>query len=231
MHQEVIQKQQALFVPNMQVKRGTPAFQTYSQVGPAMAAKPTAMALTSRITTTAPRYAKNPTMLMNADSARSGNRFTQISQPSFKRFSTIKMTAPQMKGGITQGAPTNFQLAVQKKQNEAKIAVGAGVLATAMSFFNPAPAMAADIGAGEKIFEGNCAACHAGGQNVIQNEKTLQKDALVEYLAGGFKETSIVTQVTNGKGAMPAFGGKLGEDDIANVAAYVYDQSNGDKWE
>ena len=91
--------------------------------------------------------------------------------------------------------------------------------------------MAADIGAGKLIFEGNCAACHAGGNNVIQNEKTLQKDALTEYLAGGFKEASIVTQVTNGKGAMPAFGGKLGDDDIQNVAAYVFDTASGDKWD
>ena len=111
------------------------------------------------------------------------------------------------------------------------MAVGAGILATAFSLFNPAPALAADAGAGKLVFEGNCAACHAGGQNVIQNEKTLQKDALTEYLAGGFKETSIVTQVTNGKNAMPAFGGKLSDEEIANVAAYVYDQASGDKWE
>ena len=122
-------------------------------------------------------------------------------------------------------------MAIQKKQNEAKMAVGAGLIATVISVFNPAPAFAADIGAGEKIFEGNCAACHAGGQNVIQNEKTLQKDALTEYLAGGFKEASIVTQVTNGKNAMPAFGGKLNSDDISNVAAYVFDQANGAKWD
>ena len=36
------------------------------------------------------------------------------------------------------------------------------------------------------------------GNNVIQGEKTLRKDALVSYLSGGFKEASIVTQVTNG---------------------------------
>ena len=30
-----------------------------------------------------------------------------------------------------------------------------------------------------------------------------------------------MTQVTNGKNAMPAFGGRLSEEDIANVAAYV----------
>ena len=52
-------------------------------------------------------------------------------------------------------------------------------------------------------------------------EKTLEKAALDQYLAGGRKESSVVTQVTNGKNAMPAFGGRLSEDDIANVAAYV----------
>jgi len=30
--------------------------------------------------------------------------------------------------------------------------------------------------------------------------------------------------------AMPAFGGRLSDDDIANVAAYVIDQATGDKW-
>lgn len=58
---------------------------------------------------------------------------------------------------------------------------------------------AADLDAGEQIFNGNCAACHAGGNNVIQNEKTLRKDALSQYLDGGLKEASIVSQVTNGK--------------------------------
>ncbi len=31
----------------------------------------------------------------------------------------------------------------------------------------------------------------------------------------------VVDRVTNGKGAMPAFGGQLSETDIQNVAAYV----------
>jgi cytochrome c6 len=34
-----------------------------------------------------------------------------------------------------------------------------------------------------------------------------------------------MTQVTNGKGAMPAFGGRLSDDDIANVAAFVIESS------
>jgi cytochrome c6 len=52
-------------------------------------------------------------------------------------------------------------------------------------------------------------------------EKTLEKEALDQYLTGGRSENSVMTQVTNGKNAMPAFGGRLSEEDIANVASYV----------
>ena len=52
-------------------------------------------------------------------------------------------------------------------------------------------------------------------------EKTLEKEALDQYLAGGRNAKAVVNQVTNGKNAMPAFGGRLSDDDIANVAAYV----------
>ncbi|KAL3810767.1 hypothetical protein ACHAXA_001592 [Cyclostephanos tholiformis] len=83
------------------------------------------------------------------------------------------------------------------------------------------PAFAGDVGAGEQVFNANCAACHAGGQNVIMPDKTLEKAALEQYLAGGRNEKAVMTQVTNGKNAMPAFGGRLSEDDIANVASYV----------
>ncbi len=66
---------------------------------------------------------------------------------------------------------------------------------------------------------------------MIQNEKTLRKEALEQYLAGGLKEASIVTQVTNGKNAMPAFGGRLDGEEIDDVAAYVYDQATNAKWD
>ena len=49
--------------------------------------------------------------------------------------------------------------------------------------------------------------------------------ALQEYLAGGYNAGAVVKQVTNGKGAMPAFGGRLSDEDIANVAAYVISTS------
>jgi len=82
---------------------------------------------------------------------------------------------------------------------------------------------AANIEAGEQIFNANCAACHAGGNNAIITEKTLKKDVLAANSMDSVD--AITTQVTNGKGAMPAFGGRLEADDIENVANYVLSQS------
>lgn len=84
-------------------------------------------------------------------------------------------------------------------------------------------ALAADIEHGEQIFTANCSACHAGGNNVIIPEKTLKKDALD---ANGMNSVGAITnQVTNGKNAMPAFGGRLADNDIEDVANYVLSQS------
>jgi cytochrome c6 len=85
-------------------------------------------------------------------------------------------------------------------------------------------ALAADAAAGAKVFNANCAACHAGGGNAINAAKTLKKDALT---ANG-KDTveAIVTQVTNGKNAMPAFKGRLKEDQIQSVAMYVLEKAD-----
>jgi cytochrome c6 len=81
----------------------------------------------------------------------------------------------------------------------------------------------ADVENGERIFTANCAACHAGGNNVIMPEKTLKKEALE---SNGMNSVNAITyQVTNGKNAMPAFGGRLADTDIEDVANYVLAQS------
>jgi cytochrome c6 len=91
-----------------------------------------------------------------------------------------------------------------------------------------APSYAADVAHGGQIFSANCAACHMGGGNVVNAERTLKQDALEAYLANysSDHEAAIAYQVTNGKNAMPAFGGKLSEGDIADVAAYVEDMAS-----
>ena len=110
-----------------------------------------------------------------------------------------------------------------------QVAKGA-VVGAAAAVVATSPVLAADAGAGETVFNANCAACHAGGQNVIMPEKTLEKEALESYLTGGYNEKAVMTQVTNGKNAMPAFGGRLSDEDIANVAAYVI-KTSGEGWE
>uniref|UniRef100_A0A7S3PYW0 Cytochrome c-553 n=1 Tax=Chaetoceros debilis TaxID=122233 RepID=A0A7S3PYW0_9STRA len=108
--------------------------------------------------------------------------------------------------------------------NPGKAAQAAGVAAV-IAASAAAPAFAGSFDSGETIFNGNCAACHAGGQNVIAGEKTLEKEALDQYLAGGRSEASVMKQVTNGKAAMPAFGDRLDADQIADVATYVISMS------
>lgn len=85
------------------------------------------------------------------------------------------------------------------------------------------PAFAAEVASGGKIFSANCAACHAGGNNVIMAKKNLKKAALAEY--GMNSIATITTQVTNGKNAMPAFGGRLSAAQIEDVATYVLAQA------
>ena len=57
-----------------------------------------------------------------------------------------------------------FEMPISKvMQSSATAAAGALVAGSLFA----APAFAADAGAGGQVFDGNCAACHAGGQNVI----------------------------------------------------------------
>ena len=94
----------------------------------------------------------------------------------------------------------------------------------------PVSAFAGDVANGAKVFSANCAACHAGGGNVVNGEHTLQQDDLKAYLAqyNNGHESAIVAQVTYGLNEMPAFIGTLTENQISDVAAYVEEQaSNG----
>ena len=67
--------------------------------------------------------------------------------------------------------------------------------------------------------------CHEADAG-FTSKRLRKKEALVQY--GKYDVQAIMSQVTNGNGAMPAFGDKLGPDDIEDVANYVY--SKADKW-
>ena len=77
--------------------------------------------------------------------------------------------------------------------------------------------------AGAAVFSANCASCHMGGKNVVNAAKTLKKDDLEKYAM--YDADAIINQVTKGKMAMPAFGGRLSSQQIEDVAAYVLAQA------
>ncbi len=89
-------------------------------------------------------------------------------------------------------------------------------------FMTTSPAWAESLN-GEQLFSANCSACHIGGNNVIISHKTLRKEALDKYEMNSLE--AIRHQVINGKNAMPAFGGRLSEDEIEAIATYVLGQA------
>lgn len=95
--------------------------------------------------------------------------------------------------------------------------------ASLITFWFSRPVYASDLASGAKVFSANCAACHVGGGNLVNATKTLKKADLEKYEMASLE--AIKTQVTNGKNAMPAFGGRLSADQIEDVAAYVLDQA------
>lgn len=81
-------------------------------------------------------------------------------------------------------------------------------------------ALAAD---GAALFSANCAQCHARGKNLVNAAKSLKKADLEKYEM--YSSEAIIAQITNGQGAMPAFGKKLKADEIQGIAAYVLEQA------
>ena len=97
------------------------------------------------------------------------------------------------------------------------------IFATAFLTLFSSPAFAGDATKGATVFSANCAACHIGGGNAVNAQKTLKIEDLKQY--GKDSIEAIKTQVTNGNGAMPASGGRLTPEQIEDVATYVLNQS------
>lgn len=82
--------------------------------------------------------------------------------------------------------------------------------------------VAKDLDNGKELFEANCNACHINGKNKIIPEKNLQRATL--EMNGILNKEAIVYQITNGKNGMPAFGGRLKQSEINDIASYVLHQ-------
>merc|ERR1719367_530390 len=91
-------------------------------------------------------------------------------------------------GGMAAAAPAVEVPEMQKAPVSAAwsplaFAAALGLLAAVLG---GRPALAADLENGEGVFAGNCAACHAGGNNSVVAEKKIKKAELEKYLTGGF---------------------------------------------
>jgi cytochrome c6 len=87
----------------------------------------------------------------------------------------------------------------------------------------PHLALADDMNSGAKIFEMNCAGCHANGGNIIRRGKNLKKRALKR---NGFESVAAISQiVTHGKGNMSAYEDRLTPEEINTVSNYVWQQA------
>ena len=77
---------------------------------------------------------------------------------------------------------------------------------------------------GEILFRQNCSSCHTNGRNRILPEKNLRQETLI---ANGMNSVEAIQyQITNGKNGMPAFGGRLSEKEIEQIALYVFKESS-----
>lgn len=87
-------------------------------------------------------------------------------------------------------------------------------------------AFAADLANGAAVFEVRCAGCHVNGGNIVRRNKTLKQKALEKFEMNSIEAVESI--VTNGKNSMFAYKGKLTEEQIHDVAAYVLDRAAAD---
>jgi mono/diheme cytochrome c family protein len=84
------------------------------------------------------------------------------------------------------------------------------------------PTIAFAQGSGADIFKAKCAMCHgADGSASTGMGKTMGLKPLSSPEVQNMSDADLTALVTNGKGKMPAYKGKLSDADIAAVVKYV----------
>jgi len=106
--------------------------------------------------------------------------------------------------------------------------ISVGCVATLLSVASAAliaPAFGADLAKGKKIYTDKCLKCHGEkGKGDGPRAWDLSKkpaDYTDKEKMSKFTDTDLKKVVKEGKKPMPAFGAKLGDEDIAGVVAYI----------
>ena len=101
------------------------------------------------------------------------------------------------------------------------------VLTTAAPALALTSAADADLKNGAALFAASCNGCHAGGQNVMSENKTLHKIALEKYQSLDQAQLQKLVQKGMPHKLLPL---KFSDQDYKDVTSYVLDQALGDKW-
>ncbi|WP_009632682.1 cytochrome c6 PetJ [Synechocystis sp. PCC 7509] len=100
------------------------------------------------------------------------------------------------------------------------------ISAIALIILVTTPVLAASTTETATLFTNNCAGCHINGGNIVRRGKSLKTKALKKF---GMDSTDAIAQlVKNGKYAMPAYKGRLTDQQILDVSAYVLEQAEHD---
>ena len=79
------------------------------------------------------------------------------------------------------------------------------------------------LATGQELFQIHCLSCHQNNGNSIIPEKNLKKDTLE---SNGMTTISAISyQILNGKNGMPAFGDRLQDNEIEQIASFVLEQA------
>lgn len=110
--------------------------------------------------------------------------------------------------------------------------LSAWLLSTTMMVVSlPSPAWSQpDITQGQVLFQANCAGCHAGGNNYVQEKRTLRQADIQQYR--GSTDQAVIANFVQNKLPHKLLPMKtpMEEKDYNDVVAYVLDQALGDKW-
>ncbi len=101
------------------------------------------------------------------------------------------------------------------------LVVVAAIVVGALSMAGPSSAgeSGADAARGEELFQANCAMCHGSDATGMMGMHPALRGAVDRLTAEGVEVT-----IRNGRDTrppMPAFGDRLGEDDIADLVAHL----------
>jgi cytochrome c6 len=99
-----------------------------------------------------------------------------------------------------------------------KLLSGIAIAATLCAAGSASVSRAQDAASGEKTFKAKCTACHGADG---KGKEALKTQDLASAAVQNMSDAELTSITANGKGKMPAYKGKLTDDQIKDLVAYI----------